>query len=89
MTSQEQEFLEETRRQAQDNLIFLTDRKFKSERERIIVAAFLRCLNVGFATNEIVANANEHIEKVDVRFRHYNFQVTDRNLGSLVIPCGN
>jgi hypothetical protein len=46
----------------------------KSERERSVCRAFLRCLGINFSEEEIIVSTTEPI---DVRFRSANFQIRE------------
>lgn len=52
----------------------LLSNSMKPERERMVVRAYLRCLGIPFADDEIVASTDE---PVDVLFRSAQFQIRD------------
>lgn len=69
----EHAYLEALRAQAADTVRYLSERQ-KPERERAVCRAFLRCIGVAFAEQEIVAPAGE---PADVSFREARFQVRE------------
>ncbi len=69
----ERDYLEKLRAHAADTVRYLTS-KLKPERERDVCRAFLRCIGVSFADNEIVASS---AEPVDVSFREARFQIRE------------
>jgi len=69
----EREYLQNIQMDSADTLHYLSD-KCKPERERAVVRAFLRCIGVTFAENEIVAPSSE---PADVSFREARFQVRE------------
>lgn len=61
------------RTNAADTLHYLGN-EFKPERERAVCRAFLRCVGIAFAENEIVAPSEE---PADVSFREARFQIRE------------
>jgi Putative endonuclease, protein of unknown function (DUF1780) len=73
MTESDDRYLEELRADAADSRSLMSNPR-KSERERMVVRALLRCLGVPFEDREIVAGEEEPI---DVAFRAARFQIRD------------
>lgn len=69
----ENDYLESLRAHAADTVHYLSS-ELKPERERAVCRAFLRCVGVSFADEEIVAPSTE---PVDVSFRDARFQVRE------------
>jgi len=67
----EQEHLRQLTDEARDMVDMLSSPR-KSERERRVVAAFLRCLGVGFCPVELIAQESD---PPDVVFRDARFEV--------------
>jgi len=66
-------YLRGLREHAHESRVFLSN-PLKPERERSVVRAFLRCLGVSFADEEIIAGMEE---PVDVQFRAACFQIRE------------
>jgi hypothetical protein len=73
MTQNDDRYLEALREDAADARLLMSNPR-KSERERMVVRALLRCLGVAFADTEIAAGSEEPI---DVEFRAARFQIRD------------
>jgi hypothetical protein len=73
MTRNDDRYLEALREDAADARSLMSNPR-KSERERMVVRALLRCLGVAFADTEIAAGSEE---PVDVEFRTARFQIRD------------
>ncbi len=73
MTRNDDRHLEALREDAADARSLVSN-PGKSERERMVVRALLRCLGVPFADTEIAAGSEE---PVDVEFRTARFQIRD------------
>jgi len=73
MSQSEQQYLTELRQHASASRALLSNAQ-KPERERMVVRAFLRCIGVPFADQEIQASTEE---PVDTIFRSARFQVRD------------
>ncbi len=69
----EDEYLESLRAHAAGTLRYFSS-GLKPERERAVCRAFLRCVGIAFADNEIVAPSTEPL---DVSFRDARFQVRE------------
>lgn len=67
------EYLQKVRQHTRESVAFLSNQQ-KPERERCVVRAFLRCLGVPFAENDLQTNQPE---PVDVAVRDARFQVTE------------
>lgn len=73
MIRKDDRYLEALREDAADARSLMSNPR-KSERERMVVRAFLRCLGVAFEDAEIVTGTEE---PVDVAFRAARFQIRD------------
>lgn len=73
MRRSEQEFLRRLADQADDTVSLFSDSR-KSERERRVCAAFLRCLGISFDIKDLVSVPKQD-EPPDVRFRDAAFEV--------------
>lgn len=73
MTGNDDRYLEALRADAADARSLFSNPR-KSERERRVVRALLRCLGVAFEDSEIVAGGEE---PVDIEFRAARFQIRD------------
>jgi len=73
MTRNDDLYLKGLRADAADARLLMSNPR-KSERERMVVRALLRCLGVAFEDKEIVAGGEEPI---DVEFRAARFQIRD------------
>jgi Putative endonuclease, protein of unknown function (DUF1780) len=73
MTRNDDRYLEALRADAADARSLMSNPR-KSERERMVVRALLRCLGVVFEDKEIVAGGEE---PVDAEFRAARFQIRD------------
>jgi hypothetical protein len=73
MTRNDDRYLAALREDAADSRSLMSNPR-KSERERSVVRALLRCLGVAFADLEIAAGSEE---PVDVEFRAARFQIRD------------
>jgi hypothetical protein len=73
MTRNDDRYLEALRADVADARSLMSNPR-KSERERMVVRALLRCLGVVFEDKEIVAGGEE---PVDVEFRAARFQIRD------------
>ena len=71
----EKEYLEQLRRHASETVTFYSNPQQQSERERMVVCAFLRCIGIDFSVCEIRSKPEN--DPVDVEFRDAHFQVTD------------
>ena len=73
MTVNDRAYLAALRQHAADTRTLLSNAQ-KSERERMVLRAYLRCLGIPFSDDEIVAGTEEPI---DVLFRSAQFQIRD------------
>lgn len=73
MTQSDEEYLVKLREDAAEAKTLISNAK-KPERERMVVRAFLRCIGVQFADNEIQV---EMEEPVDVSFHATRFQIRE------------
>ena len=69
----ERDYLDGLRAHAADTVRYLSS-ELKPERERAVCRAFLRCLGIPFADEEIIASSTE---PVDVSFRDARFQIRE------------
>ena len=67
----DKDFINKLSKHADETVTLLSNAQ-KAERERMVVRAFLRCIGLAFADDEIRAG---ECEPTDVRFRCANFQV--------------
>jgi Putative endonuclease, protein of unknown function (DUF1780) len=73
MTQNDDRYLEALRADAADAHSLMSNPR-KTERERSVVRALLRCLGVAFKDSEIIVGG---VEPVDVEFRAARFQIRD------------
>jgi hypothetical protein len=73
MNDFEQQYLADLREHARGSRTLLSNKQ-KAERERMVVRAFLRCLGVPFANEEVQPSREEPI---DIVFRSARFQLMD------------
>jgi len=66
-------YLAELREHATETRLLLSNPR-RADRERMVVRAYLRCLGIPFADDEIVASTEE---PVDVQFRAARFQIRE------------
>ena len=71
----EEDYLDQLKKHAREVRRFLSNPQ-QSERERMVVCAFLRCIGIDFSVCEIQSKPEEN-DPVDVEFRDAYFQVTD------------
>ena len=69
----EKEYIEKLVAHAEESLRMLSN-KGKSERERMVCAAFLRCLGVSFSSPELIAVEND---PPDVKYQQAEFEVLE------------
>ena len=67
----EKEFIDKLRKNTSETVTFLSNAQ-KSERERMVVRAFSRCMGIAYSYDEIRVGEREPI---DVQFRCANFQI--------------
>jgi len=73
MKDSQKAYVDDLIKHTEDSITFFSN-SMKSERERSVCAAFLRCLGIDFSAEEIVAKRND---PPDVVFRQANFEIRE------------
>lgn len=73
MNNSEKAYIEDLKKHTEESITFFSN-SMKSERERSVCAAFLRCIGVNFEVKEIVAKKND---PPDVIFDGANFEIRE------------
>ena len=72
-TSDEKEYISRLTKHAEDTVSFLSSKK-KSDRERSVCIAFLRCLGISFSIDDVVSVDRD---PPDVSFQGANFEIVE------------